>query len=243
MSKHSYWHRSSLYGQDRTRACQFSPATFARYQFGNFDHFSGPSGYEDTTHFDGFTTTVDGAGTINLIDRVGGWLQLVSGAGDGNGINFQQEHETFLPAANRDIHFGCSIELTEATQSYFFAGLAITDTDIDTGSYPADIVGFEKTDGDANLEFICDSTASGALGTTDTGIDIVAAETIELGFSIFGITSVRTYINGVENAATYMNTVANIPITEMAMAFSLRTGDNFVEDMSIDWYSIVQTYS
>jgi len=242
MPEHSLWHRSSLYGKDRTRWSQFSPATFARFQFGNFDHFSGPAGYEDTTHYDGFTTTVDGAGTINLLDRVGGWLQLVSGAGDTNGIQIQQEHETFLPAAGRDIHFGCRIELTEATQSYFFAGLAITDTDIDTGSVPADIVGFVKADGSANLDFICNSTASGAVAQTDTGVDIVAATAIELGFTIHGITDVHTYINGALDNTFSVAANTDIPITEMAMAFSFRTGDNFVEDMSIDWYSIVQTY-
>jgi len=177
-----------------------------------------------------------------MLDRVGGWLQLLTGAGDGNGVNLQQAHETFLPAANRDIHFGCRIEVTEATQSYFFAGLAITDTDIDTGSLPADIVGFAKTDGDANLDFLCQSTVSGAVAQTDTGVDIAADTAIELGFWINGITDVHTYINGAEDTTFAVAANTDIPVTEMALAFSFRTGDNFVESLKIDWYSIIQNY-
>ena len=242
MPGRSEWRRTSLYGRDRATITQFSPPTFARQQFGDFNHFVGPGGYESTTVYDGWTTTVDGAGTIVMLDRVGGWFQLLTGAGDGNGVNWQQAHETFLPAADRDIHFGCRIETTEATQSYFFAGLAITDTDIDTGSLPADIVGYSSADGSANLDFLCQSTVSGAVAQIDTGTDIAADTAIQLDFWINGITDVHTYVNGVEDATTYMNTVANIPITEMALAFSFRTGDNFVESLKIDWYSIVQQY-
>ena len=244
MPEHSTWNggRGGLFGKDRTRKCQFSPATFARMQFGDFNHFVGPAGYESTTQYDGWTTTVDGAGTIVMLDRVGGWLQLLSGGADGNGVNFQQAHESFLPAANRDIHFGCRIEVTEATELYFFAGLAITDTDIDTGSLPADIVGFAKTDGDANLDFLCQSTASGAVAQTDTGVDIAADTAIELGFTINGITNVKTYINGALDTTFSVAANTDIPVTEMAPAFSLRTGDNAIESLKIDWYSIVQNY-
>ena len=241
-SPRSGWHRNGLYGKDRTSWSTFSAPTFARNMFGNFSHFDGPQSYVSTTEMNGFTTTVDGAGTIQLLDRVGGWFQLLAGAGDTNGVNLQQEHECFLPAANRDIHFGCRIELDESTQSFFFAGLAITDTDIDQGSFPADIVGFVKNDGDQNLDFICQSTASGGIVQIDTGTDVADNTAIELGFTIHGITDVHTWINGAEDTTTYMNTVANIPITEMAMALSYRTGDNFAYSLKVDWYKIVQTY-
>ena len=244
MPEHSTWvgGRGGLLGRDRSRRCQFSPPTFARMQFGNFDHFCGPAAYEDTTHYDGFTTTVDGAGTIVLLDRVGGWLQLLAGGADGNGVNVQQAHETFLPAADRDIHFGCRIELDDATQSFFFAGLSITDNDIDAGSLGADIVGFLKDDGDANLDFICQSTASGAVAQTDTGQDLADNTAIELGFYINGITSVHTYINGVEDGTFAVAANTDIPVTEMALAFSYRTGEDETNSLKIDWYSIVQNY-
>jgi len=211
-------------------------------QFGDFDHFVASPHYVDTTHFNGWTYTVDGAGTIVQLDRVGGWLQLLAGGGDGNGVNLQQAHETFLPAANRDIHFGCRIELDDATQSFFFAGLSITDNDIDTGSLGADIVGFLKDDGDANLDFICQSTASGAVAQTDTGVDLVDGTAIELGFMINGVTNVRTFVNGALDNTFAVAAATDIPVTEMALAFSFRTGENVTNSLKIDWYSIVQNY-
>jgi len=244
MPEHSTWvgGRSGLLGRDRSRRCQFSPPTFARMQFGDFDHMVGTPHWVDTTHYDGWTVTVDGAGTVNLLDRVGGWLQLLSGGATGNGVNLQMAHEAFLPAANRDIHFGCRIELDEATQSFFFAGLAITDNDVDDGSMPADIVGFTKGDGDTNLDFLCQSTASGAVAQTDTGVDLADNTAIELGFMINGITSVHTFVNGVEDTTFAVAANTDIPVTEMALVFSHRTGENVANSLKIDWYSIVQNY-
>jgi len=241
-SPRSQWHRNGLYGRDRTAWTLFSPETFARQMFGNFSHFVGPEEYQSTTAMNGFTVTADGAGTIVLLDRVGGWLQLLAGVVEGQGVNLQQAHETFLPAADRDIHFGCRIELDDATESQWFAGLAITDTDVDVGTIPADIVGYWSHDGDLNLDFQAQSTASGVIAAVDTGQDLADNTAIELGFTIHGITDIHTWINGREDTTAYVNTVANIPITEMAMVFSHRTGEGVTNSMKIDWYNIVQCY-
>ena len=240
MPEHSTWDRGALLGRDRSRRCQFSPETFARMQFGDFNHFMGSCGYVDTTHFNGFTVTVDGAGTIVMLDRVGGWLQLLAGAGDTNGINMQQAHEAYLPAANRSIHFGCRIEMDDAEQSVFFAGLAIIDTDIEA-SVPADIIAFQSHDGDLNLDFQCQATAS-ARAAVDTGVDLVSGTAIELGFVVNGLTNVQAFVNGVLLDTFAVTLAAQIPITELAPVFEFKTGENIANSLKIDWYSLVQNY-
>ena len=246
MPERSTWQggRGGLLGKDRTRLCQFSPPTFARMQFGNFSHFCGPQEYEDTSTLDGWTSTLVGVSTLNLIDRVGGWLQLLGAGLENDGVNMQQEHESFLPAANRDIHFGCSIEMIDVTESDFFIGLATTDTTC-IATPPNDLVGFWTHDGDANLDFQAQSTAGGAIGAVDTGVDLVDNTTIELGFTIHGVTDVHTYINGAadttfELGATFV--AANIPAVEMGLAFAFLSGEGQPNDLKIDWYSIVQMY-
>jgi len=242
MSKHSLWHRETLYGRDRTRMCQFSPPTFARGQFGNFSHFCAPEEYEDNNTIDGWTSTLVGASTLVLLDRVGGWLQLLGAGAENDGVNMQQEHESFLPAADRDIHFGCSIEMIDAEQTDFFIGLAPKDTTV-IATPPTDLIGYWTHDGDSNLDFQCQSVANGLVAAVDTGVDLVSGTAIELGFFVNGVTSVHTYINGVEDSTFAVAAAADIPAVEMALTFAMLSGEVAANDLKIDWYSIVQCYA
>ena len=242
MPEHSTWYggRGGLLGRDRSRRCQFSPPTFARQQFGAFSHFVAPPGYESVTQFDGWTTTVIGAGTLVLLDRVGGWLQLLAGGVENQGLQMQSAGEMFLPAANRDIHFGCSIRSNDVTENDIFIGLSTTNATLI--SAPAnDLIGFWTHDGDANLDFQVQS-AAGAVAAVDTGVDLVDNTAIELGFSVSGLTSVSTHINGVTDATFAIAAAADIPITELALSFAVLTGEGAANTLEIDWYSIVQNY-
>jgi len=240
MPEHCLWDRGGQHGKDRSRRCQYSPPTFARMQFGDFDHFS-PGKLTSTTTYPGWTVAVvAGASTLVMLDRVGGWLQLLTAGANNDGIQMQTDPECYLPAADRDIHFGCRIEMVEATQCDMFVGLGSTDATF-IGTPPADLIGFWTHDGDANLDFQCQSTA-GAVGAVDTGVDLVSGEAIELGFFVNGLTSVHTYINGAEDATFAIAAVADIPITELAVTLAVETGDNFAYDLRVDWFSIVQNY-
>jgi len=243
MPEHSTWSggRGGLLGKDRTRLCQFSPPTFARMQFGNFSHFCAPEEYEDNNTIDGWTSTLVGASTLVLLDRVGGWLQLLGAGAENDGVNMQQEHESFLPAADRDIHFGCRIEMVDVTETDFFIGLATSDTTC-IATPPTDLVGFWTHDGDANLDFQVQSTANGLVAAVDTGVDLVSGTAIELGFTIHGVTDVHTYVNGVEDTTFAVAAAADIPAVEMALTFAMLSGEIAANDLKIDWYSIVQNY-
>lgn len=242
MPEHSTWSggRGGLLGVDRSRHCQFSPPTFARMQYGDFEHFS-PGKLTSTTTYPGYTVTVvAGASTLVMLDRVGGWLRLLTAGLDNNGIQMQSDAEYILPAANRDIHFGCRIEMAEVIQCDMFVGLGIADATF-IGTPPVDLIGFWTHDGDANLDFQCQSTAQ-ARAAVDTGEDLAIDTPIELGFMVNGLTSVKTYINGAEDATFAIGAVADIPVTELALTFAVETGENVIHDLKIDWYSIVQNY-
>ncbi len=241
MPEHSTWvgGRGGLLGRDRSRRCQFSPPTFARMQFGDFNHFS-PGKIIDTTHYAGWTVVVvQGASTLVMLDRVGGWLELLTAGANNDGIQMQTDPECYLPAANRDIHFGIRLEMTEATACDMFVGLGIADATF-IGTPPADLIGYWTHDGDANLDFQVQSTA-GAVAAVDTGVDLVADEAIELGFMVNGLTSVRTYINGALDNTFAIAAAADIPITELALTFAIETG-GAIEGLKVDWFSIVQNY-
>jgi len=242
MPEHSTWTggRGGLLGRDRSRRCQFSPPTFARMQYGSFNHFVGPAEYESTTQFDGWTTTIVGASTLNLIDRVGGWLQLLCAAVENQGVQMQQLGEAFLPAANRDIHFGCSIRSNDVTENDIFVGLSSTNATM-IAAPGNDIIGYWTHDGDANLDFQCQAAAS-AVAAVDTGVDLTANTAVELGFMVNGLTSVHTYINGVEDTTFAITGAADIPVTELRPTFAVLTGEGAANTLEIDWYSIVQNY-
>ena len=244
MPEHSTWAggRSGLLGRDRSRRCQFSPPTFARMQYGDFSHFVAPPGYKSTTVFDGWTTTVigGGGGTLVLLDRVGGWLQLISAAVEDQGIQMQSLGEAFLPAADRDIHFGCSIRSNDVTENDIFVGLSATNATL-VSAPDADLIGYWTHDGDANLDFQVQSTA-GAVAAVDTGVDLADNTAIELGFMVNGLTSVKTYINGVEDTTFAIAAVADIPLVELRPSFAVLTGEAVANTLEIDWFSIVQNY-
>lgn len=240
MPGHSTWDggRGGLLGRDRSRRCQFSPPTFARFQFGHFEHYS-PGELTGVATYPGWTVTAIGAGTLVMLDRVGGWLELLSGVVENQGIQMQTQ-ECFLPAADRDIHFGIRIRSNDVTQNDIFVGLSTTNATLVTAP-AANLIGYWTHDGDANLDFQCQATALAA-AAVDTGEDLADDIPIELGFFVNGITSVHTYINGVEDTTALVNVVAQIPITELALSFAVLTGEGAQNTLEIDAYSIVQNY-
>ena len=209
-------------------------------QFGDFSHFVGPPGYKSNTVFDGWTTTVIGAGTIVLLDRVGGWLQLLAGGVENQGVQMQSLGEAFLPAADKDIHFGCSIRSNDVTENDIFVGLSATNATL-ISAPGNDLIGYWTHDCDANLDFQVQA-AAGAVAAVDTGVDLVANTAIELGFMVNGLTSVHTYINGVEDTTFAIAAVANIPLVELRPSFAVLTGEAAANTLEIDWFSIVQNY-
>ena len=245
----SEYKRGALRGKDGFARIPFE-STFARKQYGAFDHFC-PGMLVSTTSYPGFTVTQNDAGTLVMADRVGGWLDLTGGAGDGDGVQMQSDGEMFKPAANKDIWFEASIKAADADDLDWMIGLAIHDTDVfaltnaasgsgagagdtDYGD-PASMIVFRGDDGDANIDFQVRSGGTGA--QADTGVDIVDATAIRVGFHVDGVSKVTPYING----TAYTAVTTNIPTTELAITFAMSNGGTTANNtFGIDWYRCLQ---
>jgi hypothetical protein len=245
----SEYKRGALRGKDGFARVPFE-STFARKQYGAFDHFC-PGFYTSTTAYPGFTVTQNDAGTLGMDDAVGGWLKLIGGSGDGDGIQMQSAGEMFKPAANKDIWFEASIKITDADDLDWMVGLAVHDTDVflltsatsgsgagagdtDYGD-PASMIVFRGDDGDANIDFQVRSGGTGA--QTDTTVDVANATAIRVGFHVDGVSTVTPYING----TAYTAVTSNIPTTELAITFAMSNGGTTANNvLALDWYRCLQ---
>lgn len=173
-----------------------------------------------------------GNGTIATSDAKGGVLVVTPDSDDNDSCELQG-NEIFLPAATKDVWFETRVKLADATQSELIAGLSITDTDI-IGSLPNGCILFTKSDGDAEFSVVT-KTAAGST-TTATGVDMVAATFVNLGFHIVSNTKVEFYIDGalVATHTTY------IPAEELALSLGVKNGEGAAKVMSIDWIAAAQ---
>jgi hypothetical protein len=199
------------------------------------DDFTGGPGID--TAFDNFWTVTRveaGAGesTMTRIDGVGGILRITTDANEDDGINAQLLSEAFKLSAGAPLYFGIRMKASEATQSDFFAGLAITDTDILGGV--TDRIGFEKLDGvttvKAMLEKDSTETLSGTLATLDTNYHIYEF--------YFDGTTVEFFIDGLSVATP---AVTNLPDDEeLRVTMQFLAGSAAARTLDIDWIRVIQ---
>jgi len=200
------------------------------------DDFVGGPGIDTAFDSDWTVTRVEaGAGesTVTRIDGVGGVLRLTTDANEDDGINMQQIGEAFKLTAGALVYFGIRLKLSEATQSDFFAGLAITDTDILGGV--TDRIGFEKLDGStaikAMLEKDSTETLTASLATADTNYRILEFLLDEAG-------AVEFFIDGVSVATP---AVTNLPNDEeLRVSLQFLAGATTAKTMDVDWVRCIQ---
>lgn len=141
------------------------------------------------------------SGAVTLTDdALYGYLTLaVTSTTDNHGLNIQctagGAGEFAEMIANKILVFETRIQVNDATQSDFFAGLAITDTDLAaaTGAFidATDYVGFEKDDGDTNVDFV---SAQNSTETKKTAITTAADDTwLTLAFRADGVSSIQPW--------------------------------------------------
>jgi hypothetical protein len=143
----------------------------------------------------GWTITLVGASTIRLEDAVGGAMLITTTALENDGVNAQIIGESFELTSDQHLFFGLyGIKIDNATQSDFFAGLAITDTDILGGV--TDRIGFEKLDGAVDLKFMLEKDSVETL--TDSAIDVANATAFDIEMYWDGDAgTVEFFVNGV----------------------------------------------
>lgn len=168
--------------------------------------------------------------TFAIIDGVGGIARITTDAAENDGINAQLIGEAFELTADQILSlyfYGC--KLSDATQSDFFLGLAITDTDILGGV--TDRIGFEKLDGAVDLKYMLekDSTETSA----DSAIDVADATPFDCGFYWDGPAgTVEFFVNG---ASVGSPAVTNLPNDEaLRISWQFLAGAAAAKTMDID---------
>lgn len=189
--------------------------------------------------------------TVTLSDDASyGYLSLnVISATDNHGLNIQftaanGAGEFVLPAANKLTIYEVRVQVDDATDCDFFAGLSITDTDLAAASGAfidaSDYVGFEKDDGDANVDFV---SAENSIETKELAITTVADATWKtLAFRADGVSSIQAWYK--DSSDIWQR--GGAPITtninddeRMCLTFGLCNGAAAAKRMFIDYVRVL----
>ena len=160
-----------------------------------------------------------GASVAIIADTTGGEVTLLSAATTDNDGASIQGNEIFAVAADKDIFFETRIKCSDADQTDICVGLTVNfATNPEAMLTAADRIVFQVDDGDASI--LCKTEKSGTETSTDSGIDMVDATYIVLGFSVNGTGSVQFFINGSIVATHTTNIVDDENLTVAAMSLS-----------------------
>lgn len=180
-----------------------------------------------------WTVTESGDGTQAITDEAGGVLLLTNAASDDNSINLQKVGEAYKLASGKALWYETRLKISDATQSDFLVGLAITDTTLIGGK--TDGVSFRKADGATAVSFV---TEKDSTETTTASVHTQADATYaRFGFFFDGNGSVYGFVNGLL-VATH---TTNIPDDEdLRVSFAIQNGEAVAKTMSIDFVKVVQ---
>lgn len=188
-----------------------------------------------------WTETSAGSGTpLAPLDVVGGGGRFVNGALDNNYYAYQSGGEFCQLQADKDMWFRITLQISDATQSDFFAGICARIGAGNLFDNRVDAVGFHSEDGDTNIDFeMRNVTGPGdslAQGTLVDATDIILAFRWDSynNHANFWIDDV--YINRIIDT-TYM------PTTEMCVSFGCRNGEAAAKTMIVKEILVVQEVS
>lgn len=169
-------------------------------------------------------------------DSLGGRLLMATSANDNQGTSIQTQ-EIFEVTVNKELWFETKINLLDATESEYCSGLTISFTSAPENILTReDRIVFEKLDG--NDDIICITEFSGSETRTNSGIDIVAATDITLGFRVIGDSVVQFFINRVL-VRTHITDIVNDQ--NLAVAAYVLAGDAAGTTLAIDYIAVTAT--
>lgn len=178
-----------------------------------------------------------GESTIAVIDGSGGICRITTDAAENDGINAQRIGEAYELTADQVLYVGFKgLTINDVTQSDFFLGLCITDTDILGGA--TDSIGFRKVDASADLTFVVekDSTETVVTGLA-TLVDATDPGILEFYWDGPNNT-LEVFVNGVSVATP---AVTNLPNNEaLRLSWHFLTGEAVAQTMDLDKITVIQ---
>lgn len=181
------------------------------------------------------TTTLVGSSTAALeAGATGGVLLITTGGTEDNGANIQALGESFKLAAGKECYFGAKFKISEATQSDFLIGLAITTTGALGGV--TDGLYFRKVDATTTMNLVLEKDSTETETAYGTGLSADTWYTVEW---YFDGTSVAWYVNGTEQTAPV---TTNLPDDEwLSPIVQFLTGATAAITMRVDWIRVFQS--
>lgn len=179
-----------------------------------------------------------------VTDAAGGVATFTNTTGTDDRVESQAVCESIsLAGLNQEAWFTARVKFSEATEVDYFLGFAITDTDIvgDT-AVASDLIGFEKNDGDTNIDFIlgkdvsaaADYTRAAAIGTLVADTYNVYTFYVKTDATTAGTALVIAWLDGVKVLeATYTADVPNDELMTLSMLF--QNGSGAAHVMSVDY--------
>jgi hypothetical protein len=174
-----------------------------------------------------------GESTMTRIDGAGGVLRITTDANEDDGVNAQLLGESFKLAAGNTLYYGIKAKMSEATQSDFFFGLAITDTDILGGV--TDRIGFQKIDGETAVKGMLEKDSTETLSPSILTLD-TSYHTYEWYLNSAG--SVEMFVDAV---SVWTPATTNLPNDEeLRVTLQLLAGSAVARTCDIDWVRCYQ---
>ena len=182
------------------------------------------------------TTLVEGGAGESTVALVsgdeGGALLITTDAAENDGVNMQVKGEAFKFASGKPLYFGIKFQASEATQSDFLVGLAITTTDALGGV--TDGVYFRKPDGSTTVSAVIEKDSA---ETTATALTFAAITDYILEIFWDG-TNVDFYVNGV---ALTRPAQTNLPDNEfLSPVIHFLAGAVNAKTMTVQWVRCIQ---
>lgn len=185
-----------------------------------------------------WTVTAVGASTAAMTDGAFGRLLLTTAALENDGVQLQKVGEAFLPVSGKKMWFKVKFQVSDATQSDFLFGIAVTDTTaiVAAGDGVTDGIFFQKDDGAATVDLYCQKDTTTGQASVTSVATVVAATDIELGFEYDGATSIKYFVDGVHKGTLSLSSAAGfLPDTECRVTMAFLTGAAAAITCNIDY--------
>ncbi len=185
-----------------------------------------------------WTVTAVGASTAAITDAANGRLLLTTAGAENDGVQLQKVGEAFLPVAGKKMWFEVKFKVSDATQSDFLFGVAVTDTAAiaASGDGVTDGIFFQKDDASTSVTLYCQKDTTTGQTSAASIATVVADTDLRLGFEYDGGTAIKYFVDGVHKGTLSLTTAAGfLPDTECRVTMAFLTGAAAIITCSVDY--------
>lgn len=178
-----------------------------------------------------------GAGdTTQVLDSgvAGGDLLITTAGNENDGLQAQLKGEAFKLVANKPLYFGTRMKISEATQSDFMVGLAITTAGPDILGGVTDGVYFRKVDGTTSAYFVLEKNST---ETSTSAWTAATSDYVTLEFFFDG-TYVNFWVDGVKGTRPAITNLCQDE--ELTPSIAFLNGSAQSNTCRFDWIRCIQ---